>query len=414
MGWSQMFGWIVFLTVPGLLWLAGAIANRGGDIRDRLLGFTVGTDGRLSLSRLQAFLWTLVIFGSFAAAMGIHKRIVPGSPAESKKATDDAQSAKSKAATAKSEYDKAIEAAKARAAERKVADLAAEKDEASAQSRAHDPNATQEQIASDKKKASDSRATAAGVDKVASEAEQTVADAKATWVKAEGEAKTAETLAMSFDWVKIPDALLVLAGIAISSGVFSSLIAAVTGEDKTAKIVKIRSISKANAKAQAPDVDLPANAGDPKNSNYLVLDGSDLGDSGMVRFARKGIGKDVAPVLHWKTDGTQIVLDVADGKTYSRLIVDTPNGKLCYELNGQSPNLVLGVPKSHYEFADLFRDDKHPGGMDLMKFQMFGWTVIAVFIYVWLFLSNLSDQIVTLPNLDSSIVILTGVSQAGI
>jgi hypothetical protein len=48
-----------------------------------------------------------------------------------------------------------------------------------------------------------------------------------------------------------------------------------------------------------------------------------------------------------------------------------------------------------------------------MKFQMFGWTVVAVRFYVILFLSKLANDISQLPTVDPSIVILTGVSQAG-
>ena len=51
--------------------------------------------------------------------------------------------------------------------------------------------------------------------------------------------------------------------------------------------------------------------------------------------------------------------------------------------------------------------------MDLMKFQMFGWTIIAIFIYSWLFLSNLGSETASLPLVPQSIVILTGLSQAG-
>jgi len=43
---------------------------------------------------------------------------------------------------------------------------------------------------------------------------------------------------------------------------------------------------------------------------------------------------------------------------------------------------------------------------------MFGWTMIAVSIYVFLFLVSLSDTMTSLPTVDSSIVILTGISQA--
>src|SRR5216684_3450105 len=76
-------GWIIFFGVPGTLWLLGAIVNRGQRSRAaRVFAFMVGTDNRLSLSRLQAFLWSLVIFGSFASAMAIHKDIKPATTAE--------------------------------------------------------------------------------------------------------------------------------------------------------------------------------------------------------------------------------------------------------------------------------------------------------------------------------------------
>jgi hypothetical protein len=45
-----------------------------------------------------------------------------------------------------------------------------------------------------------------------------------------------------------------------------------------------------------------------------------------------------------------------------------------------------------------------------MKFQMFGWTLIAVVLYVILFLDNLKASMLQLPGVDPSIVILTGVS----
>ncbi len=49
----------------------------------------------------------------------------------------------------------------------------------------------------------------------------------------------------------------------------------------------------------------------------------------------------------------------------------------------------------------------------LIKFQMFGWTAIAAVIYVYLFCQNLTAGVTILPAIDSSIVTLTGVSQAG-
>src|SRR5260370_25012230 len=104
-------GWMTFSGVPGILWLLGVIVNRGHGFAARILGFTVGTDNRLSLSRLQAFLWTLVIFGSFAAAMAIHKDIKPATAAEIETATKKAKEAADAAAAKKTAYQSALAAA---------------------------------------------------------------------------------------------------------------------------------------------------------------------------------------------------------------------------------------------------------------------------------------------------------------
>jgi hypothetical protein len=74
---------------------------------------------------------------------------------------------------------------------------------------------------------------------------------------------------------------------------------------------------------------------------------------------------------------------------------------------------LLGEFKYYYEFSDLFRDDKNPSNMDLMKFQMFGWTIVAIVVYSFLFLNDLRQNIDSLPLVPESIVILTGLSQAG-
>jgi hypothetical protein len=134
-----------------------------------------------------------------------------------------------------------------------------------------------------------------------------------------------------------------------------------------------------------------------------------MNKDGQVRF-----NGTTATILDWKDDGTRIVVEIpANISQNPTLIVDTGNGKLCYKLPGTVPNITLGGAVSYYEFADLFRDDKNPKNVDLMKFQMFGWTLVAIVIYAWLFLSDLHDHIETLPRVDSSIVILTGLSQGG-
>ena len=63
--------------------------------------------------------------------------------------------------------------------------------------------------------------------------------------------------------------------------------------------------------------------------------------------------------------------------------------------------------------VDLFRDDKSPDNLDLMKFQMFGWTVIAIVFYSYLFLRQIVPTLTALPEVPNGIVILTGLSQSG-
>jgi hypothetical protein len=199
-------------------------------------------------------------------------------------------------------------------------------------------------------------------------------------------------------WVDIPAALLLLAGIAIGSGVFSSVIAANTGEEKTACVTSIAS----NTIINQPGGD---------SINTLIITGKDLGSRGRVRF-----GRIAATIREWKSDGTGIHVNVPpqlDSLDKRPLVVDTSNGKLAYELHGTPASMTLGQPTSYYEFVDLFRDDKHPDNLDLMKFQMFGWTVIAIVIYSFLFLRKLDPLLTALPVVPNGIVILTGVSQSG-
>jgi hypothetical protein len=292
MNWPASIGWLAFVAVPLLLWLLGFLASRGHGFAASALAFVVGSDGRLSVSRLQAFLWTLVIFGSWFAAMAVHSNISPKDP-----------------------------------------------------------------------------------------------------------------------WVQIPGPLLALAGVAVGSGVFSSLIAAVNGDETTARIVSLAAVPQNDCKF-SPGGEFQ-NVQKPRNPNALLIVGVDLGNGGKVRARLKGKGRRTLPFLLWKADGTGILLDVPDGQAYQELTIETPNGKLTYELSQQMPNFILGRQRINYEFADLFRDDKNPENLSLMKFQMFGWTVIAIFIYVYLFLGlhHLTPSITSLPNVDPNIAVLTGVSQ---
>src|SRR5262245_36288258 len=180
-----------------------------------------------------------------------------------------------------------------------------------------------------------------------------------------------------------------LAGIAIGSGVFSSLISALNGEDKTARVTSIGSITSQNLKPKFPD------AKDPKSEEILSITGGDLGTNGLVKFGQKMSGEQSAPILFWKPDGTEVVVDVTDIKERVSLVMETSNGKLWYELGNDG--LKLGELKPYYELADLFRDDKNPNNLDLMKFQMFGWTVIAILIYSYLFLTDLRADMESLP-----------------
>jgi hypothetical protein len=289
MNWPVSIGWIVFLAVPLALWLIGSLANRGHGFAAAALTYIAGSDNRLSISRLQAFLWTLIIFGAWFAAMAIHTSIPP-----------------------------------------------------------------------------------------------------------EGK------------WIQIPSALLALAGISIGSGVVSSLIAAVHSDQQSARVTSLSTAANnAGFTAAFP------NASPPENPYALVITGTDLGDSGRVRLGRLGLGKRRARVLFWNSNGTQILVDLAGNQSYDKLVIETKNGKLTYTLRGVSPDLTLGVERVNYELADLFRDDKNPETFSLMKFQMFGWTVVAIFIFVYLFLAHLTRDITTLPTVDPSIAVLTGVSQAG-
>jgi len=72
MGIDIKYGWLVFFGVPLLLWLIGAGAAFKKARNSPFFAYIAGSDHRLSLSRLQAFLWTLTIFGAFSAATAVH------------------------------------------------------------------------------------------------------------------------------------------------------------------------------------------------------------------------------------------------------------------------------------------------------------------------------------------------------
>ena len=437
MNWKPIWlGYLIFFLVPFVLWMIGvAIVKRPG-FEARAFAFVAGSDNRLSLSRLQAFFWTLVIFGSFAAAMAIHTKIVPITTqarqdqlATNKVAAAKAAQAEKDAATAKETAVTAADTAKKAAA---AADAEAE----AAAKLAAAANVTEGQKADAAQKAK----AKADLDPKAAAAAMVAAEKTAAAEKAAADRIAADKAAnvTGNDWVSIPAGLLALAGIAIGSGVFSSLISAVNSEDKTACITGVQSknlakyLANFNAQVQADatkianDTNATAQAKDDAADKAvaaakaaaeaqtvapprfaLIISGLEMKKAGRVRF-----GGVPAHVRDWSDDGTRIVVDVPPNARKS-LIVDTANGKLCHTLKGDYPNFTLGDAVFYYEFADLFRDDKNPASFDLMKFQMFGWTIIALAIYSYLFLNDLHDHIEMLPQVPSSIVLLTGLSQAG-
>lgn len=355
------WGVLLFFLVPIVIWLTGVAFIKRPKLSDKLVAFIAGSDNRLSLSRLQVFAWTLVIFGSWVSAMAVHTKISPLTEAESIEAKADAQFYSDIKDFHKGVYDKAL----------------AEFQQSG---------------------------NRAAVDK-----------AKVDYYTAMQDANGAYARANSSDWVVIPGALLALAGIAVGSGIFSSLISALNGEDKSACVTAIAKITPAdfNNPAKYPDTV------DSQSPALLRITGLDLGKVGKVRLGKTKVYSVLAPVLYWRSDGTEIIVDVPPGEhPYTTLIVDTPHGKLAYEITDNTPSagaleMKLGVGTYWYEFSDLFRDDKNPMNMDLMKFQMFGWTVLAIFVYAWVFLYDLGGSISTLPLVPDSIVLLTGLSQTG-
>lgn len=412
MGLSKWAGWGIFIGAPIVLWLLGTVAVRCRGVGARVVAFFAGSDNRLSLSRLQAFLWTLAIFGSFAAAMAIHERIDPITTRESKDRAERAKAEAERASKAVADAD-----VKLNEARKKVSETTGEKAGADIRATAAKSLAAASPGNADATKAAEEAIKSAGKAALELTIAQATAARAAEDTEAARKAKAAADRATAVsgnDWVKIPAELLALAGIAIGAGVFSSLIAGVRSEDKTASVSGMQVIGLSDYQTNKSG---PWNS--PASAPYcLVIDGQELSPGGQARIDGK-----VLPEQCWRADGTRIIVDLPDqlaswtklnnasGK--SKLIIDTGNGKLCYKLRGSLPDLMLGGATSYYEFADLFRDDKSPREMALMKFQMFGWTVIAIAVYSWLFLSNLHDHIETLPRVDSSVVLLTGLSQAG-
>jgi hypothetical protein len=403
-------GYAAFFLIPLLLWGIAILATKRNGSGARAFSIIAGSDNRLSLARLQALAWTLVIFGSYVAAMTIHNHITVGSPAEREKAKADTIAAMAKVEDRKK---------KAQTAEEDVAKTAVAKSEADEKLvkaaeveriTAANPNLSDADKPKAKAAAETARKEAAtkaeDLNKELIKKNTAATEAKNAVDQAAKEAEAANLKAKSYNWVDIPGALLMLAGIAIGSGVFSSLISALNGEDKTARVTSIKQITsqELNFKSQTQT------AQDTKSDGILLITGKDLGAKCLVKLGEDKAGDKLAPVLFWKADGTEVAVDLVGFKNPTSLIMETPNGKLCYKLED---GLKLGDLEPYYEFADLFRDDKNPKNLDLMKFQMFGWTVIAILIYSYVFLFDLRKDLDSLPDVPTTIAILTGISQAG-
>lgn len=484
-------GALFFFLVPLWLWAIGTLFIKRNEFTAKIFAFIAGSDNRLSLSRLQAFAWTLVIFGSWVAAMGIHTKIIPVTQAKANEFTEQAKITKTQSDAHKISWDKRNaeynDYAKAKdEAEKKFRDADAHvKALIQANSNTDDINKPQQDLDQARRDLTKATILLQGAENTRNEAQKLYQDSLAKTVEI-------ENTVSGLNWVTIPAALLALAGIAIGSGVFSSIISAINSEDKTACLTSIVLITSEQFKLDYPNLPQPA------SNNLLRIRGRDFDKTGRVRLAKGRIFSVFAPILYWKDDGTEIVVDVPANADYDIVIVDTPNGKLTHKLNipslkeglseagltkrldevGPLANLekdkkdridelttaqaelnrlspdaeedekkiarqavkdaeaavseaetrlaaakasleklpgkeLLSEFKYFYEFSDLFRDDKNPNNMDLMKFQMFGWTVVAIVIYSFLFLNDLRANIESLPLVPESIVILTGLSQAG-
>ncbi len=397
MGLPLWVGYVAFAGVPFALWLFGTTTIRRSGIKARALAFVAGSDNRLSLSRAQAFLWTLVIFGSYAAAMAIHNPIIPGTPVESEQAGTEAKKTTDRATAAVVDLEKTAGDTRTAVENKKKAEVALREAEVKL-SKASDASADEKKNL-DVIVAQAKRELAAKTDTVAFE-EKRAEEAKTLVATTRKQADDATKRAKSFSWVIIPGELLALAGIAIGSGVFASLIAAVTTDTQS---VRVTGIHGTDIDGLLTDLNKQLTG----RASMTIL-GQNLTKTSVVSLDGKAV-----PILFWKPDGTEITVDVPSQKEYGTVIVDTPDVKLSYSVTGKTPFLKLGGPTYFYEMNDFFRDDRNPRAFDLMKFQMFGWTIVGVTIYSTLFLEALSSQIDSLPMVPQSIVLLTGLSQAG-
>jgi hypothetical protein len=364
------------------------------------LAFVVGSDDRLSLSRLQAFVWTMAIFGTYAAAWWNHGPVRWYGAGEAGQHADSvAQRARQVATEAHSlaiqaDVQSRVVAARARTAAGRLAPLAASTPTS---------DSARVLVAALRREADAAAAEygrAADADRMAA----VTADAL-------------EADATRYKWIAIPAALLALAGISIGSGVFSTLISVGNSSGDHPCVTSMVAEPHAALKARfGGDLGVPRDPALP----LAVLYGTGFGSGwGRVRF-----GGDFADILFWASDGKTVVTapppSIARKSWAGTLIVDTTNGKVAYGTREQPTSYdaagstaSLGTATVALEWSDLFRNDANPSGLDLMKFQMFGWTLIGVSLYLWNFFSVIlvHPLVSTLPALDASLVTLTGVSQ---
>jgi hypothetical protein len=377
-----VIAYLIAFAVPVLLWWLAAGVLRRGDQRP-FFAVISGADARLSLSRLQAFLWTFVIVGTYVSAMTLHPPIDITTPAEA-----EAIVAASKKA------NEALAAAQA-IRETKAAELAVKEIEVKAQEtlqRRAVTIAADSRLDADAKKLADDQVAKKVVDYrnaawARDDTKAALSEANAAVAALQTTASVKKTAWRRTKWVAIPVELLALAGISLASGVFASVISVTAKKDLPAPVVT-----------------------DVKFANDVwTITGSGFGTEGEVRLG----GRAGHPVT-W----TETALTVTSPAVHPKfIVVDVSGGKAAYTITWEDEVPTLGGRFKKYEWGDLFRDDDTPTQFSLMKLQMFAWTLVALAIYVCIFLAGVwqSDQrmIDSLPIVDTTLVLLTGLSQAG-
>ena len=114
--------------------------------------------------------------------------------------------------------------------------------------------------------------------------------------------------------------VLALAGIAIGSNIFSSLISALNSEEKSAKVNSVTRLKKEDFATKTDQPLKPA----PESDNLLFIEGRDLGKDGKVRFGKGSLGVNFATNFFWSEN--KIVVDMPID-SYDTIVVDTSNGK---------------------------------------------------------------------------------------